>query len=137
MVWLTVPQLLALPHGTAVILERTGARHNPRIIGRITGSTPGTIELSTPRGESSVDRTDIRRGRIVGALYQPGDPVLLRHVAASLWRGGVVRTDGARVLVEQLDGKFVWYDEDAIEPADARDPSVPTSPRGRVPARVV
>jgi hypothetical protein len=133
--WLTPAQVRGLPVGMAVTVERLGPRHLPRVTGRITGTTPSTIELHTTRGEVSMTVTDIRRARPVPALYAPGDPVLLRHVPAKTWRGGVVRAEGTRILVEQLDGAHVWHDEDDLEPADARDPVVPASRRGRVPGR--
>lgn len=134
--WLTAAQIAALPAGTAVTLQRRGARHNARVTGRITGTTPTTVELHTTRGQVSMITADIQRGRPVAGLYADGDPVLLRHVPASTWRGGVVRTDGTRILVELLDGTFAWYDEVDLEPAEARDPVAPRVPRGRVPARV-
>ena len=101
--WLSADVLSQLPHGTAVNLEMTGG-HRTRLVGRVILTMNGCIELDTPEmGEVSVKLVDIRRGRIVSAVYEPGDPVLQRHVPATVWRGGVVRTDGREVLVEQIE----------------------------------
>ncbi len=133
--WLDGDAAARLPVGTAISVERHG-RHSARLVGRITGVLDGHVELdTTAMGEVSVPLVDIKRARVVPALYEPGDPVLLRHVPAATWRGGVVRTDGADVLVEQLDGSFAWHAEADLEPADARDPVLPPLPRGPVPAR--
>lgn len=132
--WLTPDETTHLAPGTAVAIETTG-RHDRRTVGRITSATSTSIALNTPRGERTVDTIRIRRARIVPSPYEPGDPVLLRHIPAAQWRGGVVRTEGTDVLVEQLDGTFAWHPERALEPADARDPALPPLPRGPVPAR--
>lgn len=134
--WLTPEATTRLAAGTAVAVETVG-RHAPRIVGRITAASSDRIELDTPRGERTVDTIRIKRARVVPSPYQPGDPVLMRHMPAEQWRGGVVRTDGTDVLVEQLDGTFAWLPEAALEPADARDPVLPQLPRGPVPARAV
>lgn len=132
--WVEADQLTTLRLGTAVRVERRG-RHTARITGRITGHGESSIELdTTTMGEISMALTTVRRALVVPALYEPGDPVLLRHVPASVWRGGVVRTSGTDVLVEQLDGQFVWHPEADLEPAEARDPVAPPSPRGPVPS---
>lgn len=135
--WLTATDLAALPTGTAVSVELRG-RHSSRLIGRISSDprTDGHLDLdTTSMGEVSVKLQDIKRGRVVPALYEPGDPVLLRHVPATQWRGGVVRTDGSSILVEQIDGSFAWHAESDLEPAEAREArSLPPLPRGPVPA---
>lgn len=132
--WLTPDQLRALPLGTAVSLDTSG-RHK-RLLGRIT-STGTTLTVASPlEGTVELGPLDIKRGRQVDALYEPGDPVLKRGVDARTWRGGVVRTDGTDVLVEQLDGTFAWHPEDDLEPAEARDPKPPVLPRGPVPAQI-
>lgn len=131
--WLDGPALAALPHGTAVSLELHGG-HRERLIGRVTGHIAGALELdTTSAGEVAVDTIRIKRGRVVPALYEPGDAVLQRHVTASAWRGGVVRCDGRHVLVEQIDGTFAWFLESELEPAEARS-ALPPLPRGPVPA---
>jgi hypothetical protein len=133
--WLAGDALALLPVGTAVSVELQG-RHGRRLVGRITGVLDGHLELDTTgMGEVSVALISIKRGRVVPALYEPGDPVLLRHVPASTWRGGVVRTDGSDVLVEQIDGSFAWHAEADLEPAEAREPALPPLPRGPIPAR--
>lgn len=131
--WLDATETAQLPAGTAVSIEPTG-RHAARTIGRITTVANDCIELDTPRGEVSMPTREIKRARVIDALYEPGDPVLLRHVPAASWRGGVVRCDGTNVLVELIDGTFAWHGEAALEPADARDPVLPKLPRGPVPA---
>jgi hypothetical protein len=132
--WLTGDELASLPTGTAVSVELRG-RHDRRLIGRITAVHDGCLELdTTAMGEVSVTLVSIKRGRTVAALYEPGDPVLLRHVPASTWRGGVVRVDGSDVLVETIDGSFAWHPEADLEPAEAREAARPPQPRGAVPA---
>jgi hypothetical protein len=126
--WLTANETTALPHGTAVSVETHG-RHTARTVGRIASTVDNQLGLDTPRGEVRMDTAQIKRARIVPALYEPGDPVLLRHVPAAEWRGGVVRTAGTDVLVEQIDGTFAWHAETDLEPADARDPAMPTPAR--------
>lgn len=132
--WLNPEATAALPIGTPISIETHG-RHAPRTVGRIVSRTDTDVQLTTTRGEVAVPTRTIKRARIVSGLYEPGDPVLKRHVPASIWRGGVVRTDGTEVLVEQIDGDFAWIPEDDLEPADARDPALPTLTRGPVPAR--
>lgn len=133
--WLTPDQIRALPVGTAVVLDTTG-RHQ-RLLGRITGAPGNRLTVATPlEGEVDLGPLDVKRGRQVDALYEPGDPVLKVGVDAAIWRGGVVRTDGTDVLVEQLDGTFAWHSEADLEPAEARDPKPPVLPRGPVPARI-
>lgn len=132
--WLSGDALALLPVGTAVSVELQG-RHGRRLIGRITDVRDGCLELdTTSMGEVSMALISVKRGRVVPALYEPGDPVLLRHVPASTWRGGVVRADGAQILVEQIDGSFLWVPEGDLEPAEAREPALPPLPRGPVPA---
>lgn len=131
--WLSADATCTLPVGTAVSVETRG-RHAPRTVGRITAVLATTIELATPRGDVSIPHRAIKRARTVTGLYEPGDPVLRRSVGAGTWRGGVVRTEGTDVLVEQIDGTFAWHPEGDLEPADARDPALPTLPRGPVPA---
>ncbi len=134
--WIEGPQIAQLPLDTAIRVERRG-RHDARLTGRVTGHTDGHLELdTTTMGEISMKLTDIRRALPVDALYQPGDPVLMRHVPATTWRGGVVRTSGTDVLVEELGGAFVWHPEADLEPAEARDAVAPALPRGPVPAGV-
>jgi hypothetical protein len=117
-----------------VLVEKRG-RHGPRITGRITSVSDHTVALATTLGERSLPTEQIKRARTVPALYAPGDPVLKRHVPADTWRGGVVRTEGTDVLVEQVGGDFVWLPEDALEPAGARDPAGPPPlKRGPVPS---
>jgi hypothetical protein len=133
--WLSADATATLPLGTAVSVETRG-RHAPRTAGRILGAIAGTIELATFHGEVTIPVSAIKRARILPSLYEPGDPVLRRDVPAADWRGGVVRTDGTSVLVEQIDGTFAWFPEDDLEPADARDAPLapPVLPRGPVPA---
>lgn len=128
--WLTADQLDDLTPGTAVSVETLG-KHTARLVGRVLTRTDTHIDLATPSGVVELDRIRIRRARVVDALYQPGDPVLLRGVHASRWRGGVVRCAGTDVLVEQIDGTFVWHSEDDLEPADAREQKNRPSTRAR------
>lgn len=135
MVWLSAPDLATLPLGTALVVERNG-QHSRRLTGRLTAHGDDHVELNTTAmGEILMPLTSIKRARIAAALYEPGDPVLLRHVPAASWRGGVVRTDGSAVLVEQIDGSFAWHDESDLEPADARLAAAPALPRGPVAAQ--
>ncbi len=134
MAWVEGGQLADLPLGTAVRIERRG-RHHTRITGRITGMDEHNIELDTTTMEGiGMTLSSVRRALVVAGLYEPGDPVLLRHVPASAWRGGVVRTRGTEVLVEQLDGDFVWHPETDLEPAEARDAVAPAAARGPIPS---
>jgi len=140
--WIDTTQMLALPAGTAVTVETRG-RRTTRLVGRITAVTDHTLTIATPTGGVELHESRIVRGRVVASVYEPGDAVLKRHVPADVWRGGVVRTEGTDVLVEQIetapDGTattgFGWIPEDALEPAEARDPVLPQLPRGPVPAR--
>lgn len=141
--WLTPDALRALPTGTAIAVETRG-RRNPRLVGRITAVTDHTLTIAAPTGDvEELPDTRVRRGRILPSLFEPGDPVLKRHVPASEWRGGVVRTEGTDVIVEQLetapDGSvvpgFARIPEADLEPAAARDPDLPPLKRGPVPAR--
>lgn len=134
--WLGSHQLHTLPTGTTISVETHG-RRAARTVGRITHTTDTTLQLTTTRGEAEMTLTRIKRARIVGSLYEPGDPVLRRHIPATDWRGGVVRTQGTDVLVEQIGGEFAWFPEDELEPADARDPLPAPSRRGPVPARAL
>lgn len=127
---MTGDALAQLPLGTAVSVDQHG-RHSRRLVGRITAVHDGHLELdTTAMGEVSMTLVSIKRGRAVAALYEPGDPVLLRHVPASTWRGGVVRVDGTDVLVEQIDGTFAWHPEDDLEPAEARESALVPAARG-------
>lgn len=131
--WLTPAQLFTLPAGTAVCLELT--RHAPRVAGRIAGRIADELHLEVGGGrDHTVSRGELRRGRVVNAIYAPGDPVLRVDVPAGLWRGGVVRTDGRQVLVEQMDASFAWLDEAEIERPEDRAAPAPALPRGPVPA---
>ena len=132
MKWLFDDQLRALPLGTAVVLDTTG-RHK-RLLGRTIATAGGQLAIDTPtEGVVVFGELDVKRGRVVDALYEPGDPVLLRGVAADVWRGGVVRTAGTEVLVEELDGAFAWHPETALEAPEARDRPAPAQRRGPVP----
>lgn len=131
--WLTAASTAGLPAGTAIAVETTG-KHTARTVGRIRQVVGGRIDLDTPRGEVTLETSQIRRARIVGELYEPGDPVLRRHVPADEWRGGVVRTEGTDVLVEQIGGAFGWFPEADLEPADVRDEAAPALPPGPVAA---
>lgn len=128
--WLTVDQLARVPQGAAVSVETIG-KHTARLVGRLVGHTDTTLDLSTSGGHVELPKRRVRRLRIVDALYQPGDPVLLRGVNATRWRGGVVRTSGTDVLVEQIDGTFVWHSEDSLEPAEGREQKNGLSTRAR------
>jgi shikimate 5-dehydrogenase len=130
--WLDAAGISRLPVGTAIALEQHG-KHAARTRGRILAAGTDSLRLSTPRGEVTVTAVAIKRGRVVDAVYEPGDPVLLRHVPAAKWRGGVVRSQGSEVLVEQIDGSFAWFTEADLEPAEARD-GLPALPRGPVAA---
>jgi hypothetical protein len=131
--WLTHNALLALPVGTAIAVETTG-RHERRIVARIVAASEDSLVLDSPRGPITLHPTRVKRSRVLAGLYEPGDPVVQRGVDVADWRGGVVRTEGTEVLVEQIDGSFAWFGEDRLEPADVRDHVAPT-PRGPVPAR--
>lgn len=131
--WLTLEALRALPLGTAVSVETHG-RHNPRTVGRLTRVTETTVEVASTRGPARLDNMRIRRARLLPSVYEPGDPVLRRNIPAGQWRGGVVRTDGTDVLVEQIGGTFAWFHEDKLEPPEVRDIHPPIVPRGPVPA---
>lgn len=131
--WLTTSDLARLDPGTPIAVETHG-RHNPRTIGRVREVTDRTIELATATGPVTIPLLQLKRARQVPSLYEPGDPVVMRGTPAHEWRGGVVRTVGTDVLVEQIDGSFAWYGEDRLEPADARNPDPPPLPRGPVPA---
>lgn len=141
--WLPPETLRSLPTGTAIAVETRG-RRNPRLVGRITAVTDHTLTIAVPTGgEVELLDTRVRRGRVVASIFEPGDPVLKRHVPASQWRGGVVSTEGTTVIVEQLetapDGSvvpgFARIPEAELEPAAARDPDLPPLKRGPVPAR--
>lgn len=132
--WISAADTAALPPGTAVAVETHG-RHAARTVGRVTGALEGNLDLATARGEVRLPLRQIKRARLVGGLYEPGDPVLLRGTDAALWRGGVVRTSGTDVLVEQIGGEFAWHHEGDLEPPDARDEPLPALPRGPVPVR--
>lgn len=139
--WLSGDRATDLATGTAVSIERTG-RHGNRLVGRIlgrtiAGPTDTTLTITTTTGEVTVTTASIRRLRVVPSLYEPGDPVLRPGIPADVWRGGVVRTAGSDVLVEQLDGSFAWFTEADLEPAEARDASpLPALRRGPVPTEV-
>lgn len=121
--WITPSDVATLPAGTPVSVETYG-KHTARLVGRILGiDETGTLSLMTTRGEVDVHTTRVKRARLVDALYEPGDPVLKVNVSATTWRGGVVRTDGTEVLVEQLDGSFTWHTETDLEPPEARQPA--------------
>lgn len=130
--WLDGPTAAALPTGTALNVQLTGA-NSSRLRGRIASHVDTELALDTTRGEATVTIDSIRRARVVSALYEPGDPVLRRHVPAATWRGGVVRTEGTEVLVEQIDGTFAWFSESELESPEARDPALPALRRGPVP----
>lgn len=134
MTWLTPEALRALPVGTAVSVETFA--HGPRLVGRIAALTDTHMLLTGATDDPLVGWSKVKRGRVIAAIYGPGDPVLRRGVSAADWRGGVVRTEGSDVLVEQIDGTFAWFPEADLEPAEARDAAVPATPRGPVPARV-
>lgn len=142
--WLTPEALRTLPLGTAVAVETRG-RRDSRLVGRIATVTDHTLTIAAPAGTVELTDSRVRRGRVLASVYEPGDPVLKRHVPASDWRGGVVRTEGTEVLVEQMetapDGSmapgFAWVSEALLEPASARDPDLPPLKRGPVPARAV
>jgi hypothetical protein len=134
--WVGPDGLKAMPAGIPVMVEMAGD-HAPRTIGRIRSHSDALTVLVDRAGELlELDRLRVKRARTIRELYAPGDPVLKRGVPVAAWRGGVVRTDGTQILVEQIDGTFTWLDEIEIEPAEARD-QPPKLPRGPVPARVV
>lgn len=131
--WLSPAAIANLPAGTALAIQTHG-RHDARTVARLRAAIPDALQLTTRTGEVTMATSSIRRARVVPALYEPGDPVLIRHVPAATWRGGVVRTEGARVLVETLAG-MEWRTEAELEPAEARDPVIPALRRGPVPQR--
>jgi len=119
LVWLTTDELAGLPAGTALVVETYG-KHGPRTVGRVVDVVGDTLHLDGPSGSLEVPTRRVKRARVVDAIYEPGDPVVLRGVPESRWRGGVVRTNGTDVLVEQIGGDFAWHSESALEPAEAR-----------------
>ena len=129
--WVDGDACATLPIGTVLAIEPYG-RHTARLRARINAATDTRLELTTTTGEATMKVTSIRRARIVANLYEPGDPVLLRHIPATRWRAGVVRHEGTRVLVETMAG-FEWVAEADIEPAEVRD-RLPALKRGPVPA---
>jgi hypothetical protein len=132
--WLDAAGLHALPVGTAVLVE-TGGRHANRLTGRIRSHSASATTIATPTGEVTLPGNAVKRARTVEAVYEPGDPVVRRGISADAWRGGVVRTEGTQVLVEQIGGAFAWFAEDDLEPPESRDEALPELPRGPVPAR--
>ena len=131
--WLDAAATVALPPGTVITVERTG-KHVARLVGRIVAAAGGEVELATACGPVTLPAARISRARIVPSLYEPGDPVLRVEVSADDWRGGVVRTDGTDVLVEQIDGTFAWFAEADLEAPEARTTAA-AAPRGPVAAR--
>lgn len=130
--WLSVEQIAALPPGTAVCLELV--RHSPRILGRLAGRVAGELTVEVGGGREQVlQLTELRRGRVVGGVYEPGDAVLRVDTPSALWRGGVVRSEGRQVLVEQMDSSFAWVDEAQLERPEDRAIAAPALPRGPVP----
>lgn len=132
--WLSPEAITRLPVGVVISVERIGA-HTARLRGRITHTTRTSVQLTTTRGSVTLLSHHIKRARIVDDLYEPGDPVLRPGVPAESWRGGVVRSQGTDVLVEQIGGEYAWFPEDQLEPAEARDLAEPLLPRGPVPSR--
>jgi hypothetical protein len=132
--WISPTGLSVLQPGTAIAIEQTG-RKAARTQGRIVQVTRKAVELATTTGTLTVPLLVIRRARIIGSLYEPGDPVLRRGVPEDVWRGGVVRTAGTDVLVEQIDGSFAWHSERDLEPAEAREVAPPALPRGPISSR--
>lgn len=130
--WLDPDAILRLPVGTAVTLQTSG--NQSRVTGRITGSVGDEITLEQTGGRERVIATrDIRRGRVVSALFSDNEGVLRVGVPAHVWRGAVVRSTGRRVQVEQIDGTFVWLDEVDLERPEDRIAALPELRRGPVP----
>lgn len=119
LVWLTADELAGLPAGTALTVETYG-KHTPRTVGRLVNVVDDTLHLEGPSGSLEIPARRVKRARVVDAIFEPGDPVVLRGVSEARWRGGVVRTNGTDVLVEQIGGDFAWHAESSLEPAEAR-----------------
>lgn len=117
--WLTWADLMRLPAGTPVLIDR--GQHEYRTVGRVISRVGGRLRIVTRDGTAQVlDPPDLERARVVEGFYDPGDPVLRRGVLAREWRGGVVRTEGTRVLVETVGG-VEWVPEEQLEHPDDRD----------------
>ena len=113
--WLGPTALKQLPAGTALVVDP--GSHRPTLRGRLEGVAGNELVLS---GDRTVLLRRGVKGRVVSAVYEPGDLVLRRGVSEHEWRGGVVRCRGVDVLVESIDG-FEWVREMDLETPDERD----------------
>lgn len=118
--WLSWEGVLEVEPGTALHVDAPGL-HEMRVVGRVRLATRRRLTLRMRDGEDKVVTVDkFRRAREVAGLFKPGDPVLRRGVSFGDWRGGVIRSDGDRVLCELPDGSTEWRDEAELEHADDR-----------------
>ena len=133
--WLTLDGIRRLPVGVAVTVQLHGT-NTFRVVDRITATDDTSVQLQTPRGPVTLLNRNVKRARVVSRVFEAGDPVVRVGVDATTWRGGVVRTDGHEVMVEQIDGSFAWFPESDLEPADVRDVKRPP-PSARGPLATV
>lgn len=119
--WVSPDRLAELPVGTCVLVDLGDGK--ARLRGRVAANLGGVLRLRDQAGEvHELAGGAFRRLRVLAALLEPGDPVLLPGVPAGVWRGGVVRAEGDRVLVETLADGLVWFAEadllSALVPSD-------------------
>lgn len=114
--WLTEQQLRSVRPGTALTIELQG-RHASRTIARVSTITDLDLEIRDRDGNlHTIPLVKIKRARPIRGLFEDGDPVTLATTTPDQWRGGVVRTSGTDVLVEQLGGTFAWHPETDLRP---------------------
>lgn len=129
--WLSWPDLVRLPHGTAVVIDAPGT-HEERFVGRIARPTSerGLSLILRDRSRAALEERQVRRGRVVDSPFMTDDFVLKRGVDKGEWRGVVDMTDGdgRMVLVLNNLGGREWLREDLLDHADDRLGSVDLPP---------
>lgn len=116
--WRPAPSLAIEPPGCAVLIDGTWTPF--RVRARLQGVLSSEYALLAIDGEDlEVPLGRIRRYRPLGAVWLPGDLVLLQGVDADAWRGVVRDGEGDQITVETAEGVELVA-SDALESAWAR-----------------
>lgn len=129
-VWHEGTELTRSMIGTAVLIDRAGGAHRPRLVGRIVRTAPTRIYLRDRNGivhEVAPGRS--WKWRVLPQLFEPDTLVFMTDGR----RAVVIETSEERVLVETSGGR-VWVPEAMLMDPDLQEVEMVPLKRGPMAA---